>query len=114
MKAQISAIAIEYSLHEGRFWMPSKRLAEADANVSFMHIPLKFEESFTYASVNGKDSLPEIKVATNPMRPQPPDSLTFEDRQAWRDSVREVNRARIRASNDSIRRGLKQRHNSSI
>jgi hypothetical protein len=109
MKAQLSAVAIEYSLHEGRFWMPSKRLAEADANVSFMHIPMKFEESFTYASVNGKDSLPEIKVASNPTRPQPPDSLTFEDRQAWRDSVRVANRARLRAVNDSIRHGLKER-----
>jgi hypothetical protein len=109
MKAQVSAIAVEYSLHEGRFWLPRLRLAEGDANVSFMHIPFKMEESFTYASVNGKDTLPTIAIADNPLRPRPPDSLSFEDRQDWRDSVRTASRVRIRAENDSVRRGLKVR-----
>ena len=63
MKAEISAIAVEYGLHEGRFWMPRLRMAEGSAQVSFMHVPFKMEESFKYASVNGKDSLPQIKTA---------------------------------------------------
>lgn len=106
MKAQITAIAVEYGLHEGRFWLPRLRMAEGDAQVSFMHVPVKIEESFKYASVNGKDTLPAIKFAT---RVGPPDSLNAEGRQAWRDSVRLANRVRIRAENDSIRKGLKKR-----
>jgi hemolysin secretion/activation protein ShlB/FhaC/HecB len=109
MKAQVSAIAVEYGLFEGRFWLPRARSAEGDANVSFMHIPFKIEESFKYASVNGRDTLPAIVIADNPARPQPPDSLSDDDRQAWRDSVRAVRRARVRAENDSIRHGLKER-----
>jgi hypothetical protein len=107
MKAEVTAIAVEYGLHEGRFWLPRLRLAEGNAQVSFMHVPFKMEESFKYASVNGKDSLPPIKIAQAPPRARMPDSLTDEQQQEWRDSVRAASRARVRASNDSIRRGLK-------
>jgi hypothetical protein len=107
MKAEVTAIAVEYGLHEGRFWLPRLRLAEGSAQVSFMHVPFKMEESFKYASVNGKDSLPPIKIAQLPARLRMPDSLTDEQQQEWRDSVRAATRARVRASNDSIRRGLK-------
>jgi hypothetical protein len=114
MKAEVSAIAVEYGLHEGRFWLPRLRLAEGSAQVSFMHVPFKMEESFKYASVNGKDSLPPIKMAETPPRMRMPDSLTEEQRQDWRDSVRAAARAQRRAANDSIRRGLKvaDRHTS--
>ena len=107
MKAEVTAIAVEYGLHEGRFWLPRLRLAEGSAQVSFMHVPFKMEESFKYASVNGKDSLPPIKIAQAPPRARMPDSLTEEQQQEWRDSVRAASRARVRAANDSIRRGLK-------
>jgi hypothetical protein len=107
MKAEVTAIAVEYGLHEGRFWLPRLRLAEGSAQVSFMHVPFKMEESFKYASVNGKDSLPPIKIAQAPPRARMPDSLTDEQQQEWRDSVRAASRARVRAANDSIRRGLK-------
>ncbi|MEP6619887.1 MAG: hypothetical protein ABJE47_11240, partial [bacterium] len=50
MKAEVTAIAVEYGLHEGRFWLPRLRLAEGNAQVSFMHVPFKMEESFKYAS----------------------------------------------------------------
>lgn len=114
MKAEVSAIAIEYGLHEGRFWLPRLRLAEGSAQVSFMHVPFKMEESFKYASVNAKDSLPPIKIAAVPVRMRMPDSLTEEQRWEWRDSVRAASRVHVRAVNDSIRRGLKtaDRHRS--
>src|SRR5215467_7493782 len=91
MKAEVTAIAVEYSLHEGRFWLPRLRLAEAYAQVSFMKVPVKVEESFKYASVNGKDTIPTIPLP--PARMQPPDSLSEDARIAWRDSVRAANRA---------------------
>jgi len=106
MKAEVSAIAVEYSLHEGRFWLPRLRLAEAYAQVSFMRVPVKVEESFKYASVNGTDTLPTIKLP--PDAPRPPDSLSAEARAEWRDSVRTANRLHARAVRDSIRQGLKK------
>ena len=107
MKAEVTAIAVEYGLHEGRFWLPRLRLAEGNAQVSFMHVPFKMEESFKYASVNAKDSLPPIPVSTVPLRQRMPDSLDVDQQQHWRDSVRKDTRARAVASRDSIRRGLK-------
>jgi len=106
MKAEVSAIAVEYSLHEGRFWLPRLRYAEAYAQVSFMRVPVKVEESFKYASVNGTDTLPTIPLA--PPRPQPPDSLSEDARIAWRDSVRAASRVHARAVRDSIRQGTKK------
>jgi len=109
MKAEVSAVAIEYGLYEGRFWLPRVRLAEGEAQVSFMHVPFKMQESFNYASVNAKDSLPPIRLQSVVNVVRPPDSLDAEGRAAWRDSVRLARRARIRAENDSIRQGLKVR-----
>ena len=107
MKAELAAVAVEYGLHEGRFWLPRLRLAEGSAQVSFMRVPFKMEESFKYNSVNAKDSLPQINVTAAARRSRPPDSLTVEQRQAWRDSVRQANVIHVRAVNDSIRRGLR-------
>ncbi|HEY4139442.1 MAG TPA: hypothetical protein VGN65_13350, partial [Casimicrobiaceae bacterium] len=105
MKAEVTAIAVEYGLHEGRFWLPRIRMAEGSAQVGVMHVPFKMQESFTYASVNAKDSLPPIVVGTGPHMP---DSLTESQAQAWRDSVRQVSRDRARARRDSVRNGLLQ------
>ncbi|HEY5061501.1 MAG TPA: ShlB/FhaC/HecB family hemolysin secretion/activation protein [Gemmatimonadaceae bacterium] len=114
MKAEVTAIAVEYSLHEGRFWLPRLRLAEGSAQVSFMHVPFKMEESFTYASVNGKDSLPPISVATNEPRPRMPDSLTADQERLWRDSVRTARRAHVAAVADSVHRGLRTAENHRV
>ena len=104
MRAQVKAVAVEYGLYQGRFWLPRLRSVEGDANVSFMHVPFKFEQSFKYASVNAIDSLPAIHVA---QVARPPDSLSSADRDKWRDSVREERRALRRAQSDSVRRGLR-------
>lgn len=104
MRMQVSAIAMEYGLYQGRFWLPRLRSAEGDARVSFMRVPFKFEQSFRYASVNALDSLPEITV---PELATPPESLSVEDRDKWRDSVRVVRRAARRAAADSVKQGLK-------
>ena len=76
------------------------------AQVSFMRVPVKIEESFKYASVNGTDTLPTIPLP--PPRLQPPDSLSEDARIAWRDSVRTATRVHARAVRDSIRQGLKK------
>jgi len=105
MRGQVSAIAVEYGLYQGRFWLPRLRSAEGDAQMSFLRVPFKFEQSFKYASVNALDSLPAIRVAQSQ---DPPDSLSENDREKWRDSVRDVRREIRRAVADSIKAGLKQ------
>jgi hypothetical protein len=64
MKAQVSAITVEYGLMEGQFWMPRLQALEGDAQIGFMHVPFRMEQSFKYASVNGKMplDLPMIAV----------------------------------------------------
>jgi len=63
MKAMVTAITVEYGLHEGRFWLPRSQTVEGDAQVSFMHIPFKLEQRYSYASVNGTEPLPELVIA---------------------------------------------------
>jgi hypothetical protein len=63
MKGMVSAITVEYGLHEGRFWLPRAQTVEGDAQVSFMHIPFKLEQRFSYASVNGTDPMPDLTIA---------------------------------------------------
>ena len=99
MKAEVTAVAIEYGLYNGRFWLPRLQSAEGDAQVSFMRVPFSVEQSYTYSSVNGRDSLPHIAVASAAI----PDSLP----EAVKDSIREARRDARRAARDSVRRGLK-------
>jgi len=63
MKAQVTAITVEYGLMEGQFWMPRLQALEGDAQAGFMHVPFKMEQSFKYASVNGKMPVDIPKVA---------------------------------------------------
>jgi hypothetical protein len=63
MKAMVSAVTVEYGLHEARFWLPRSQTIEGDAQVSFMRIPFKIEQRYTYSSVNGTDPLPEVTIA---------------------------------------------------
>src|SRR5258708_26004648 len=100
MHAEIAAITIEYSLHEGRFWLPRVRTAEGGATVSFMHMPFALEQSFRYNSVNAPDSLPPIRLAT---RAEPPASLDSSRAEAWRASVRTPLLAATRTHLDSVR-----------
>ena len=102
MHGQITAVAIEYGLYEGRFWLPRIRAAEGSAQVSFMRVPFKMEQSFKYASVNATDSLPTIVVSGGDLGLDTlPDSVAYR----MRDSLRAARRAR----RDSIREGLLER-----
>jgi hypothetical protein len=67
LKANLEAVTIEYGLFGGRFWLPRTQAAIAHAQASFMRIPVKIEESFTYNSVNGPDAVKAL--------PPPPKSI---------------------------------------
>src|SRR5688572_132681 len=101
MRANLEAVTIDYGLYAGRFWLPRVQSAEGKAQVSFMHVPFKIEESFKYASVNGADSVPKIPPTPRSLR----DSL-FGDSVRWSDLPREERRERAKkiAEADSVRR----------
>jgi hypothetical protein len=63
MRANVSAITVEYGLHEGRFWLPRSQTIEAEAQVSFMHVPFRLEQHYTYDAVNGSEPMVELTVA---------------------------------------------------
>jgi hypothetical protein len=52
LRGNISAITVEYGLHEGRFWLPRQNVAEGLIEAGFLRMPLKLEERFDYESVN--------------------------------------------------------------
>jgi hypothetical protein len=60
MRANLESVTIDYGLYGGRFWLPRSQAAVAYARVSFMHVPVRIEESFKYTDVNGVDSLPPV------------------------------------------------------
>jgi hypothetical protein len=65
LKAEITAVTIEFGLHEGKFWMPRLQSLEGSAQAGFMRVPFRMEQSWKYASVNGAApvALPQIAVA---------------------------------------------------
>jgi hypothetical protein len=100
MKANLEAVTIDYGLYAGRFWLPRAQAAEGSAQISFMRVPFKMEESFKYASVNGTDSMPKVPAPPKSIR----DSL-YGDSVKWRDLSREERKERALriAEVDSIR-----------
>jgi hypothetical protein len=111
MKAEISNVVIEYGLFGGRFWLPRAQSVEGWAQISFGVVKIKYENAFTYSSVNGPDQLAAFDVDTITNRPprmgRPPAGLDSAARRKWRDSARVVYDSAIKARQDSIGRKLK-------
>ena len=109
MRATVSVITVEYGLFEGRFWLPRLQAAEAEGQVSLMRAPVRIEERYDYASVNGGDPMLPIPVTARVARA---DTLAMLDSLAARgDSsaklrayeMRETARAASLARMDSLR-----------
>ncbi|MBK5187935.1 MAG: hypothetical protein JJD97_06790 [Gemmatimonadaceae bacterium] len=60
MSLDITALTIEYDLHEQRWWLPRLETVEGRMRMGFMRAPFSVEQSYRYASVNGTDSIPRI------------------------------------------------------
>jgi len=60
MVLDITALTVEYDLHEQRWWLPRLETVEGRMRVGIMRAPFSVEQSYRYASVNGTDSLPQI------------------------------------------------------
>ena len=98
MKGMVSAITVEYGLHEGRFWLPRSQTVEGDAQVSFMHIPFKLEQRYSYASVNGTEPMPDITIAVGDTAR---DSVSRASRRERRRNECQTGTERIRRQNRS-------------
>lgn len=77
LRMHITAIAVEYSLHQSRFWLPRNRVLEGTAEASVFRGQARIEQRFEYNSVNVPDSLPPIPP---PLPPIDPDTLTGVDK----------------------------------
>ncbi|MGI8619892.1 MAG: ShlB/FhaC/HecB family hemolysin secretion/activation protein [Gemmatimonadaceae bacterium] len=63
MTANVSVVAVEYGLHEGRFWLPRLQTLDGSARVGIMRVPFKLEQSFTYDEVNGMTDFAPVVIA---------------------------------------------------
>lgn len=90
MRASLEAVTIEYGLFGGRFWLPRTQFAQAFAQVSFMRVPVRIEESFRYLDVNGADTLPPVPERGKSLV----DSLFPNDSTPWRELSRDERRRR--------------------
>jgi hypothetical protein len=88
IRVEISGVAVEYGLYQGRYWLPKSRSLEASGQVSFAKGRVEIEQTFTYPSVNGPGA--PTRIALNePVvgRIVVPDSLRGDRARRWRDSV---------------------------
>ena len=61
MKAEITAVTIEYGLLEQRFWLPRVQGAEGYGRAGMFRVPVKIEQRYRYNSVNATADLGEIR-----------------------------------------------------
>jgi hypothetical protein len=113
----IDAFTVEYGLHEQRWWLPRLQTVEARGQMGFMRMPFSMQQSFSYASVSGRDSLSLPPITLPPedsTRGQRNDSLvaSHADSAAADSAVTvEVGPVRI-AKSDSASRGGKRGRNA--
>jgi hypothetical protein len=74
--ATLSAVTVEYGLYEGRFWLPKINVAEGEVHWSFLHMPLKWQESFKYNSVNAAGPMPAVEAASREALANPDSTYT--------------------------------------
>ncbi|MGH7623020.1 MAG: hypothetical protein ACREMU_11820, partial [Gemmatimonadaceae bacterium] len=60
MILDVTALTVEYDLHEQRWWLPRLETIEGRMRVGIMRAPFSVEQSYRYASVNGTEALPQI------------------------------------------------------
>jgi hypothetical protein len=113
MKAEISAVGVEYGLYQGRFWLPRLQVGEGGLQVGFVRSPIKLEQKFTYENVNAGAPLPPIPVESDSAGAARRDSVQIAisiGGKAARDSAREARReARNRCDSTGVRTRVRNR-----
>jgi hypothetical protein len=77
MIATLETFTVEYGLHQGRWWLPRLQAVTGRIQVGVMRSPFEVFESFSYASVNGTERLPEIVIDTLATRPKTEVEITI-------------------------------------
>ncbi len=91
MSLEVTALTVEYELHEQRWWLPRMETVTGHMRIGFMRSPFTREESYRYASVNGTDSLPQIfGSASDSAKAVEPDSTHRMREQAMRDAMNDT------------------------
>lgn len=85
MTANVSVVAVEYGLHEGRFWLPRLQTLDGSARVGIMRVPFKLEQSFTYDEVNGSSDFAAVVIM--PGDTSTTDTVAVAARRAARESA---------------------------
>lgn len=94
MELTIAAFTVEYGLHEQRWWLPRSETVEGRARAGFSYFPVSVERSFSYSSVNGRDTIPRLFASReDSLRNVPGDSLYKAARKAAHDSARVARQA---------------------
>jgi hypothetical protein len=113
MKAEISAVGVEYGLYQGRFWLPRLQVGEGGVQVGFVRAPFKLEQKFAYENVNAGTPLPPIPVESDSARAASLDSVQVAisiGGRAARDSARGARReARNRCDSTGVRTRVRNR-----
>jgi hypothetical protein len=103
IKVEISAVAIEYGLFDGKFWLPRARSLTGSQQVSFMRVPVEIEQVFSYEHINGPETIAAVAMNAPDLTPtRAPDSLFGKDLERWRDSARAARRAVRKELRDSL------------
>jgi hypothetical protein len=77
MQVDLQAVTIEYGLFNG-VWMPRTQSLDAFVRVSFMRLPVRMDERYTYASVNADDA-PRLATILAAKRHSNVESGSFND-----------------------------------
>ena len=114
MRAEITAIGVEYGLYQGRFWLPRLQVAQGGAQMGFVRSPFKLEQKFQYSQVNAGEKLAPIPEQTDSTREEigvhvgvgtpsktERDSARAERRAARRRCDSTGNRTRVRNRDDN-------------
>ena len=56
----LSAVTVEYGLHEGRLWLPRRQRAQRETQFGALQLRVDWQERYTYESVNHPMSLPPV------------------------------------------------------
>jgi hypothetical protein len=115
MKAEISAVGVEYGLYQGRFWLPRLQIAQGGAQIGFTRVPFKLEQKFAYDRVNSGDPLPPIPARSDSTRDSSSVTVAVGGDRAARDSARAARRAaRNRCDSSGVRTRVHSRNEQRV
>jgi Omp85 superfamily domain len=68
MRFDMNLITVEYALYENKFWLPRVNRAEGSAQITFMRVPVRVEESYKYDDVDVTTALPPMPALVSARR----------------------------------------------